>query len=211
MSLSPALTGVVGTLPLPGTAPTPATGETVKAADVQMAVQALLNQDATLADKKASLASPTFTGTVTVPVLVVATTLALSGVNVSGTVTRTGATERSGVFAKEVYRRATLSTGGGTATLNPSVADLFLVAPGSVPGGGAVVTVSTPSGGETQSVIWCSRRTTGAEVTDAVFEDASATTIATLTAGTNTVGIFGIIYDGTGWIVVAARGQVSVP
>lgn len=48
MSLTPALTGVVGTLPLPNTAPTPASGETVKAADVQDAVQALLNQDATL-------------------------------------------------------------------------------------------------------------------------------------------------------------------
>lgn len=49
MPLFPALTGVAGTLPLPNTAPTPAAGEPVRAADIQNAVQALLNQDATLA------------------------------------------------------------------------------------------------------------------------------------------------------------------
>lgn len=48
MSLIPALTGVAGVLPLPGTAPTPAVGELVNAENVQEAVQALLNQDATL-------------------------------------------------------------------------------------------------------------------------------------------------------------------
>lgn len=48
MSLFPALTGVAGLLPLPNTAPTPAAGETVKASDVQLAVQALLDQDATI-------------------------------------------------------------------------------------------------------------------------------------------------------------------
>lgn len=48
MPLDPALTGVAGSLPLPNTAPTPKNGETVKAEDVQNAVQSLLNQDATL-------------------------------------------------------------------------------------------------------------------------------------------------------------------
>lgn len=48
MPLVPPLTGNVGTLPLPGTAPTPKNGETVRAEDVQNAVQALLDQDATI-------------------------------------------------------------------------------------------------------------------------------------------------------------------
>lgn len=50
MSKVPPLTGVVigGPFPLPNTTPTPEVGETVKAADVQMAAQGLLNQEATL-------------------------------------------------------------------------------------------------------------------------------------------------------------------
>lgn len=65
MSKVPALTGVVGTLPLPNTTPTPAVGETVKAEDVQMAAQGLLNQDATLEALKLSLAGGTMTGGLT--------------------------------------------------------------------------------------------------------------------------------------------------
>lgn len=65
MSKVPALTGVVGTLPLPNTTPTPEVGETVKAEDVQMAAQGLLNQDATLEALKLSLAGGTMTGGLT--------------------------------------------------------------------------------------------------------------------------------------------------
>ncbi len=48
MSLSPPLAGVVGTLPLPNTTPTPKAGEDVRAEDVQLAAQGLLNECATL-------------------------------------------------------------------------------------------------------------------------------------------------------------------
>lgn len=54
MSLFPALTGSASALPLPGTAPTPAAGELVRAEDIQEAVQALLDQDASLEDDKLS-------------------------------------------------------------------------------------------------------------------------------------------------------------
>lgn len=62
MSKSPPLVAVAGTLPLPGTTPTPAVGEVVRAADIQMCAQGLLNQDATLEATKLSLAGGTMTG-----------------------------------------------------------------------------------------------------------------------------------------------------
>jgi hypothetical protein len=65
MSHVPPLAGVIGTLPLPNTAPTPEVGETVKAADVQGAVQALLNQDATIEALFLALAGGTMTGAIT--------------------------------------------------------------------------------------------------------------------------------------------------
>lgn len=55
VSKSPPLTGVVipGAWPLPNTTPTPEVGETVKAVDVQMAAQGLLNQDRTIEERGA--------------------------------------------------------------------------------------------------------------------------------------------------------------
>jgi hypothetical protein len=59
------LTGAVGTLPLPNTAVVPIPGELVQAVHVQVPVQALLDQDATLEALKLSLAGGTMTGALT--------------------------------------------------------------------------------------------------------------------------------------------------
>jgi hypothetical protein len=95
MSLSPPLAAVAGVLPLSGTTPVPAAGETVKAADVQMAAQGLLDQDATLELAKANRAGDTFTGDVHI-----AQTKAIvadgTGATLSGTWTISGANTHSG-------------------------------------------------------------------------------------------------------------------
>lgn len=59
------LTGVIGTLPLPNTTVAPIPGENVLAIHVQVPVQALLDQDATLEALKLSLAGGTMTGAIT--------------------------------------------------------------------------------------------------------------------------------------------------
>lgn len=59
------LTGAIGTLPLPNTTVAPVAGELVQAVHVQVPVQALLDQDATLEALKLSLAGGTMTGAIT--------------------------------------------------------------------------------------------------------------------------------------------------
>lgn len=59
------LTGVIGALPLPNTTVAPIPGENVLAVHVQVPVQALLDQDATLEALKLSLAGGTMTGAIT--------------------------------------------------------------------------------------------------------------------------------------------------
>lgn len=59
------LTGVAGTLPLPNTTVAPIPGEPVQAAHVQVPVQALLDQDATLEATMLPLSGGTMTGAVT--------------------------------------------------------------------------------------------------------------------------------------------------
>lgn len=59
------LTGLAGTLPLPNTTVAPVPGELVLAIHVQVPVQALLDQDATLEALKLSLAGGTMTGAIT--------------------------------------------------------------------------------------------------------------------------------------------------
>lgn len=124
MSLSPALTGVASAYPLPNTTPTPAVGELVKASDVQLAAQGLLNQDMALqaqVNLKAPIASPTFTGTLTTPALSVTNNAIVGGsFGVTGTSTLGGNSTAAGT------RGIALTGTAPAATADPGANNLVI-------------------------------------------------------------------------------------